>query len=181
MTILNAKEVIQVKALAVALLLVMFAFLDVAEAKDSAADASRKLGMRYYRGEGVPLDYDKAVLHLGRAVEQGDAEAANILGKMYEFGMGVKEDEALSAKWYVAGSELNDPASQFHASIAYYKGAGVTKDRAQAAKWWTLAMAHGEWFRKRYLPTIESAEATLTPDELAEGRRMAAEWKARGK
>jgi len=161
-----------------ALMLVIFAFANVAEAApDSSAVASRKLGMRYYRGEGVSLDYDRAVLHLRRALEQGDTEAANILGKMYEFGMGVKEDEALSAKWYIAGAELNDPSCQFHASIAYYKGAGVPRDRAQAAKWWTLAMGHGEWFRQRYWPSIESAEANLRPEELAEGRRMAAEWK----
>lgn len=162
----------------IAVLLVAFAFVNMAEAaNDSSAEASRKLGMRYYRGEGVPLDYNKAVLYLGRAVAQGDAEAAYILGKMYEFGMGVKEDETLSAKWYIAGAELDDPFNQFQASIALYKGAGVPRDRAQAAKWWTLAMGHGESFRNRYSPTIESAEAMLTPEELAEGRRLAAEWK----
>ena len=163
-----------------ALLLLAFATLADA-AQDTSAEASRKLGMRYYRGEGVPLDYSKAVLHLGRAVARGDAEAAIILAKMYEFGMGVKEDEALSAKWYLAGAELDDPSSQFHASIAYYKGAGVPRDRAQAAKWWTLAMGHGERFRNRFWPTIESAEATLTPEELAEGRRLATEWKPQRK
>ena len=161
-----------------AVMMVLFAFADATgAAQDASADASRNLGMRYYRGEGVPLDYDKAVLHLGRAVAQGDTEAANILGKMYEFGMGVKEDAALSAKWYIAGAELNDPSSQFHASIAYYKGAGVPRDRALAAKWWTLAMGHGEWFQKRYWPSIESAEAELTREELAEGRRLASEWR----
>ena len=146
-------------------------------AQEVSAEASRKLGMRYYRGDGVPMDYDKAVLHLGRAVARGDAVAANILGKMYEFGMGVKEDEALSARWYIAGAELGDPSSQFHASIACYKGAGVPRNRAQAAKWATLALRHGDWFRKRYGPTIEAIEAELTPEELAEGRRLAAEWK----
>ena len=162
----------------IAAILVAFAFANAAEAaKDSPGESSRKLGMRYYRGEGVPVDYSRAVLHLGRAVEQGDAEAANILGKMYEFGMGVKEDEALSAKWYLAGAELDDPSSQFHASIALYKGTGVPRDRAQAAKWWTLAMGHGESFRKRYSPTIEMAQAHLTPEELIEGRRLATEWK----
>jgi TPR repeat protein len=161
----------------IALMLLLFAFADLAAASQQSAEASRKLGMRYYRGEGVPLDYDKAVHHLGRAVAQGDSEAANILGKMYEFGMGVKEDEALSAKWYIAGAELNDPFSQFHASIALYKGAGVPRDRAQAVKWWTLALGHGEKQRKRWGPTIEHVEANLAPEELAEGRRLAAQWR----
>jgi TPR repeat protein len=130
-------------------LLAISAIANVADAAtDSSGEASRKLGMHYYRGEGV-----------------------------HEFGMGVKEDEAHSARWYIAGAELGDPSSQFHASIAYYKGAGVPRDRAQAAKWWTLAMGHGEWFHQRYWPTIESAQAKLTPAELAEGRRLAAEWK----
>jgi TPR repeat protein len=165
-----------------ALMLGVIAFANLANAtQDPAAEASRKLGMRHYRGEGVSLSYDKAVLHLERAVALGDAEAGILLAKMYEFGMGVKEDEALSAKWYIAGAELDDPESQFHASIAFYKGAGVPRDRAQASKWWTLAMGHGERFRNRYWPTIEQAEAKLSPEELAEGRRMAADWKPRKK
>jgi TPR repeat protein len=166
--------------IAALMMVALFALANAAESANvPAAEASRKLGMRYYQGKGAPLDYDKAVLHLGRAVAQGDREAAIILGKMYEFGMGVKEDAALSARWYVEGAELNDPECQFHASIAYYKGAGVPRDRAMAAKWWTLAMAHGDWFRQRYWPTIESAQAGLTPEERTEGRRMAAEWKPR--
>ena len=146
-------------------------------AKDPSPEALRKLGMAYYRGEGVPTDYAKAVKHLARAVDLGDKEAALLLGKMYEYGFGVPVDQRQAARWYLAGAELNDPRCQFEASIFLYKGWGISQDRVQAAKWWTLAIGHDERYSKIIRPTIEQVEEDLNPEVLAEGRRLAAAWK----
>ncbi len=90
--------------------------------------------------------------------------------------MGVAQDDARAAGWYRKAAELGDPGSQFRASVMYYKGQGVVQDRVEAAKWWTLAMAKGGGFAQSIRPSVESAEAKLTAEELAEGRRLAADW-----
>jgi uncharacterized protein GlcG (DUF336 family) len=115
-----------------------------------------------------------------KAARAGDAESAYELGKVYEYGLlGATQDEARSAQWYRTAAEMGHRLAQFEASVGYYKGQGVAQDKVEAAKWWTLAMANGasvpEWMRV----SVESAEAKLTPGEIAEGRRRAREWLAK--
>jgi len=148
---------------------------------EQGAAAKRRLGFMYYHGEGVPQDDKRAVALFEQAAEAGDIESAANLGKMYEYGMSVVQDDARAAQWYRKAAELGDPTSQFNASIMYYKGRGVERDVVEAAKWWTLAMSHGDKWKATFWPSIESAEAKLTPDEIAEGRRRAAEWRPRGR
>jgi TPR repeat protein len=112
-----------------------------------------------------------------KAARAGNVESAYELGKVYEYGLlGATPDESRSARWYRAAAELGHRSAQFEVSIGYYKGRGVAQDKAEAAKWWTIAMANGasvpEWMRA----SVESAEAKLTPEEIAEGKRRAREW-----
>jgi TPR repeat protein len=96
---------------------------------------------------------------------------------MYEYGMGVAQDESRAASWYRKAAELGDPVAQFSASVMYYKGQGVPQDRIEAAKWWTLAMAKGGEYAEKMRPSVESAQGKLSTEEIAEGKRRAAEWK----
>ena len=141
-----------------------------------SGEARRRLGLLYYHGQGVKQDNAKAVALFEMAAEGGDIESASDLGMMYEFGMGVTLDESLAVKWYARAAELGDPGSQYRASEMYYKGRGVARDRIEAAKWWTLAMAQGGDFARSIRTGVDSAEAKLTAEELAEGRRRAADW-----
>lgn len=140
------------------------------------AEAQRRLGFMYYHGEGAAQDNKRAVTLFESAAKAGDAESARNLGTMYEYGMSVEQSDAVAAAWYVTAAELGEPNSQFAASIMYYKAQGVARDRVEAAKWWTVAMAQGPQWERRFRPTVESAEAKLTADENAEGKRRAAQW-----
>jgi TPR repeat protein len=140
------------------------------------AEAQRRLGFMYYHGEGVPQDNKRAVALFEKAAVAGDIESASNLGKMYEFGMGVGQDDNRAASWYLKAAESGDPTSQFRISVMYYQGQGVARDRIEAAKWWTLAMSHGREWAERFRPSVDSAEGKLTPEENAEGKRLAAEW-----
>jgi TPR repeat protein len=151
------------------------AAFELAGAEGSAA-AQRRLGFMYYHGEGVRQDNVRAVALLERAANAGDAESARDLGAMYEFGMSVVPDLARSAAWFGRAAELGDPHSQFRLSIMYYQGEGVARDRVEAAKWWTVAMRNSPDWDRRLRPQIASAEARLSAEENAEGRRKAAEW-----
>ena len=136
----------------------------------------RTLGFKYYHGDGVAQDNAKAVALFEKAAHGGDVQSASNLGMMYEYGMGVVQDETRAAAWYLKAAESGDPASQYRVSEMYYKGRGVARDRTEAAKWWTLAMMAGGGFAQSIRTGVESAEAKLTPGELAEGRRRAADW-----
>jgi TPR repeat protein len=68
----------------------------VIAALQTAADqgyavAQCKLGARYENGDGVPLDYDKAIYWYRLAAEQGDAEAQKNLGLMCSKGQVVMD------------------------------------------------------------------------------------------
>ena len=140
------------------------------------SEAQRRLGFMYYQGEGVTQDNNKAVILFEQSADAGDILSASNLAKMYEFGMGVAQDDARAAAWYQKAANMGDPLSQFNASIIYYKGQGVPQDRIEAAKWWTLAMMQGGEFARTVHRSVESAEAKLTPEEIAEGKRRAEEW-----
>jgi uncharacterized protein len=139
-------------------------------------EAQRRLGFMYYHGEGVAQDNKRAVTLFEKAAEAGDIQSASNLAKMYEFGMGVEQDYKRAVAWYRTAADMGDPASQFAASVMYYKGEGVTRDRIEAAKWWTLAMTKGGDFAETIRSAVESAEGKLAPEEIAEGKRRAADW-----
>jgi TPR repeat protein len=141
-----------------------------------STEAQRRLGFMYYHGEGVAQDNKRALALFEAAAKAGDAESARNLGTMYEYGMSVEQNDALAASWYTVAAELGEPNSQFAASVMYYKGQGVTRDRIEAAKWWNVAMSQGPSWEKRIRPMVESAEAKLTAEENAEGKRRAADW-----
>jgi TPR repeat protein len=145
-------------------------------AAEGNSEAQRRLGFMYYHGEGVVHDNKQAVALFEKAAAGGDILSASNLAMMYEFGMGVPQDDARAAGWYARAAEMGDPTSQFRASVMYYKGQGVARDRTEAAKWWTLAMMKGGEFADAIRPSVESAEGKLTPEEVAEGKRRAAEW-----
>jgi len=139
-------------------------------------EALRRLGFMYYHGEGVAQDNKRAVALFESAAKAGDGESARNLGTMYEHGMSVEQNDALAASWYTVAAELGEPNAQFAASVMYYKGQGVTRDRIEAAKWWNVAMSQGPKWERRIRPMVASAEEKLTAEEIAEGRRRAADW-----
>ena len=145
-------------------------------AANGNVEAQRRLGFMVYHGEGVKQDNKRAVALFEQAAEAGDSESAANLGKMYEYGMSVEQDDTHATMWYRKAAELGDRHAQFDASVMYYKGQGVARDRVEAAKWWTLAMMNGGRWAESMRPTVESAESKLTPEEIAEGKRRAAEW-----
>jgi TPR repeat protein len=63
-----------------------------AEATQGDASAQYMLGKRYYDGEGVGRDYEKAVEWWTKAAEQGNAEAQFWLGLCCQYSYGVEQD-----------------------------------------------------------------------------------------
>ena len=73
-------------------------WIPLAEAGDSRAQY--QLGLMYYRGEGLPQDYQKAALWYRRAAERGDVDAQLNLGLMYAQGLGLTQSFYEAFKWF---------------------------------------------------------------------------------
>lgn len=56
------------------------------------AEAQYILGKKYYEGDGVPQDYDRAADLLRTSAEAGDAAAQYTYGYMCCYGIGVPVD-----------------------------------------------------------------------------------------
>ena len=147
-----------------------------AEQGDAAAQA--ELGRRYYVGEGVPQDDAEAVGWTRLAAEQGHAPAQYSLGLLYFRGRAVTGDDAAAARWYRAAAEQGHPPAQAALSSLYAYGAGVEEDPVLASMWielaWRASLAGGDW--RLYARQRAELAEWLTPEQTAEGRRLAREW-----
>ena len=72
----------------------------------------------YYKGLGVPQDYQEAVRWFRAAAEQGEAKAQYNLGLMYYQGEGVLEDFVQAHMWAnLAASQLKGDDRQNSAEL----------------------------------------------------------------
>lgn len=68
-------------------------------AEKGVAAAQFNLGLMYYDGHGVPLDFVQAAEWFTKAAEQDYGKAQYDLGAMYGVGKGVKRDYVQAYKW----------------------------------------------------------------------------------
>lgn len=142
------------------------------------AVAQAELGRRYYVGEGVPQDDAEAVGWTRLAAEQGHAPAQYSLGLLYFRGRGVDGDDAAAARWYRAAAEQGHAPAQAALSSLYAYGAGIEEDPVLASMWielaWRASLDGGDW--RLYARQRAELAEWLTPEQTAEGRRLAREW-----
>ncbi len=147
-----------------------------AEQGDAAAQA--ELGRRHYAGEGVPQDDAEAVRWTRLAAGQGHAPAQYSLGLLYFRGRGVTGDDEAAARWYRAAAEQGHAPAQAALSSLYAYGAGVEEDPGLASMWielaWRASLDGGDW--RLYARQRAELASWLTPEQTAEGRRLAREW-----
>jgi TPR repeat protein len=94
------------------------------------------------------------------------------LGMLYHNALGVERDTQAAVKWWKEGAERGDADGQAMLGAAYHLGAGAPKDRVAAFAWLLRAKAGGSPLAMRF---YDVACAELSPDELAEAERRAAE------
>ena len=145
-------------------------------ADQGVANAQHNLGLRYDNGDGVAKDEAEAVKWFRKAADQGHAIAQSNLGVMYAKGNGVAQDEAEAVKWYRKAADQGLAIAQSNLGFRYANGNGVAKDETEAYKWWLLAGAQANEVARKNILMIERR---LTPDQRAEGQRLARAFKPR--
>ncbi len=145
-----------------------------AEQGDDYAQAN--LAFRYQTGEGVPKDYVEAAKWHRKAAEQGFAMAQGGLGFLYHYGNGVTKDLGEATKWFRKAAEQGFANSQYMLGVAYRDGEGVIKDYVEAYKWLNLCAGAGDDIAKDNLAKLE---LLMSPGQIAEGQRLAREFRPR--
>jgi len=144
-------------------------------------NAQVDLGLLYMGGNGVPKDWDEAARWFRKAADKGNATAQFNLGSLAENGQaGLAQADA--AGWYRKSADQGYAYSQAALAGLYSLGHGVPQNKALAFMWMTLAsrgMEAGST-RDELAAKITALVAQMTPQEIAEGQRLAKEWKPSG-
>ena len=145
-------------------------------AEQNLARAQKNLGICYDKGEGVAKDQVEAVKWFRKAAEQNYADAQNDLGASFYNGEGVAKDQVEAVKWFRKAAEQNLAPAQYNLNVCYYNGKGVAKDYVEAYEWLLLAARQGDEDAKK---NITELERKLTPEQIADGKTRARDFKPR--
>ena len=123
-------------------------------------------------------NYSEAARWYEEAAKKDDAIAQYKLGYIYYEGKGVAKDYKKAVDWWTKSAELSYGPAQCDLGInAYYQGKGVPKDYVLAYKWLILSSTRGSIAAKWNFETLEKV---MTPEQIAEAKRLAQEWKPQG-
>ena len=106
---------------------------------DASANMLFTFGFMYYKGEGVPRDYAKAMEYFRKADEQDHAAAQFYIGHMYQNALGVKRDYAEAMKWYQKSAAYGYTDAENNIGYMYMYGLGVKRDYSKAMEWFKKA------------------------------------------
>lgn len=99
------------------------------------AMAQNTLGRMYLQGQGVPRDFDKALLLFQHAAKQHLPNAQNNLGVMYAGGYGVPQDFKEAIAWFEKAANHGYAIAMDNLADIYETGVGVNRDPLEAEKW----------------------------------------------
>jgi TPR repeat protein len=145
-------------------------------ADQGSADAQFDLGMCYANGEIEGRSIVDAADLYRKAAEQGLPQAQAALGNCYLEGTGVPKSIPDGVKWTRKAAQEGFPPAQHTLGICYTKGRGVVTNYVEAYKWLTLAAAKDTQNPDEIRVHLSMVERFLTPEQIAEGQRLAAEF-----
>lgn len=121
-------------------------------------------------------DYATALRELKPLAEKGQSVAQVTLGLMYYQANGVAQDLHEALKWFLRAADQGEEMAQLSLGFLYAAGQGVDRDFVQAYMRLSLCLADpnvGANCRKNR----ELVSHQMTPAQIAEGQRLAADWK----
>lgn len=103
-------------------------------------DAAQELGLRYYKGIGVGVDYGKAKGYFEQANQGGCKASSYYLGMIYYNGNGTAIDHAKAKDYFEKSDKDNNIFSSYYLGKIYYWGDGVQKNPAKAYEYKSKVM-----------------------------------------
>ena len=139
------------------------------------ARAQWQLGVEYVQGRDVPQDYKEAARLYGLAAVQGHADAQYNLGVMYGKGQGVAQDYKEAVRLWGLAAAQGHARAQNNLGTMYEVGTGVAQDYVRAHMWFNLRAVSDD--SKSASAKRDEVAAKMTPAQIAEAQKLAAEWK----
>jgi TPR repeat protein len=103
------------------------------------------VGFAYDEGQGVKVNYDKALDWYQRAAKLGNVVAMNNIGVLYSNGKGVRQDYSVALEWFERAVAANDYGlAHFNIAISYRDGLGIAPDAKKSAEHLIAALAAGD-------------------------------------
>ena len=116
--------------------------------------AQYKLGLQYYRGDGVERDYTMAREWWLESATRGNADAQQRLGYLYSEALGVERDYNRAISWYTRAAHLGHAEAQTLLGSLYHEGNRVPQNYAEAFKWYKMAAERGHPHSQYTLATL---------------------------
>ncbi len=153
--------------------LVMFLLLCVI-ARPAAADAVAG------RAAFEKGDYARAMTEWQPAADRGDSEAEFGLGQLYEFGVGdLTQNYKRADFWYRKAARHGQSEAEYRLALIWSAGGtDFPPSLVEAYQWVVLAAASEGVWGSVAADLKAQLEAVTTPEQQAQGKKRAAEWKA---
>ncbi|XP_029392483.1 protein sel-1 homolog 2 isoform X2 [Mus pahari] len=103
-----------------------FKYFSMAASKGNAIGL-HGLGLLYFHGKGVPVNYGEALKYFQKAAEKGWPNAQFQLGFMYYSGSGVWKDYKIAFKYFYLASQSGQPLAIYYLAEMYATGTGVLR------------------------------------------------------
>lgn len=110
---------------------------------EKAADYC-EIGNKYYSGEGVEQNYEKAFYYYNMAAKKGSPEANYRLGICYYHGNGTKQNYKIAFRYFKMAEKQGLFEAQNWLGVCYYLGTGVDKNLKKAVQYFIRAANKGE-------------------------------------
>ncbi|MDR1311335.1 MAG: sel1 repeat family protein [Burkholderiaceae bacterium] len=117
--------------------------------------AENEMGLAYYHGSGVRVDYPEAVKWFERAEEKGDAESQRYLGEMLARGQGVARNYARAVALFRASVAQGYTQAEYMLASMYRRGLGVGKDKDGALDLYAKSALKSDRAVKRMLELLQ--------------------------
>ncbi len=101
-------------------------------AANGNVDAIQELGLRYYKGIGVGINYGKAKQCFEKAGQAGCKVSNYYLGLMYYNGKGMPTNHVKAKEYFEKSDKDNNVFSTYYLGKIYYWGDGVEKNEEKA-------------------------------------------------
>lgn len=108
------------------------------------AETNYAIGMLYWMGQYVPVDYAKSANWLVKAAEMGHAGAQGKLAFLYTRGLGVEQNYEKAFALLCKSAKQGDVDGQYNLGIFYLNGWGTDVDKTTAAQYLAAASAQGD-------------------------------------
>jgi len=131
------------------------------------AETNYAIGMLYWLGQGVQVDYSEASQWMHKAAELGHAGAQGKVGYLYSEGITVAQNRQIAFEWFSKAAKQGDIDAQYNLGIYYLNGWGAPPDKTMAAQYMAAAAARGDTDAEAALAGLLPQLNPSTPDAVA--------------